>query len=494
MSVTRSTTIHQLIEEYPYLSEWLTGYAPEFRKLGKPVLYNTVARAATIEAAASLADIPAEQLLGEITTRIAEHEIAAEEGAGAPASGMTDVDRARRQDALKDIIRQLHEGASVDAVKAQFDAISAGIGSVEIAEMEQALIAGGMPPEEIQRLCDVHVSVFKDALDADAAPELDPSHPIAVYVRENELATQIVADLRRAVVPLVEAVTEGDPIDDARERVTSHLDRLAPLAVHYARKENQLFPALEAHGVEGPTKVMWGIDEDILQRLKTARSQADDPTAAPVLGEKLPALLLAIEDMIYKEEKILFPAALDALGPDEWAAIAAGDAGIGYAWIDPPAPWMPSEPCATPEAEAPGEQPSSAERGVDTATGRLSAAQFELLMRSVPFDLTFVDENDRVVYYSEGERVFPRSRAVIGREVRNCHPPKSVDKVEQILEAFKAGREDSAEFWIEMAGRFVNIRYFALRGEDGAYQGCLEVVQDATHVRSLVGQRRLLDW
>ena len=127
-------------------------------------------------------------------------------------------------------------------------------------------------------------------------------------------------------------------------------------------------------------------------------------------------------------------------------------------------------------------------------TGALTLAQLDLLFRALPFDVTYVDENDRVRFYSEGERVFPRSPGAIGREVRNCHPPKSLHKVEEILAEFKAGTKDEAEFWIEMGPKFVHIRYFALRDADGAYKGCLEVVHDATHVRSLSGNRRIVDW
>ncbi len=128
-------------------------------------------------------------------------------------------------------------------------------------------------------------------------------------------------------------------------------------------------------------------------------------------------------------------------------------------------------------------------------TGSLSAEQINLLLTNLPVDISFVDENDAVVYYSAvPRRIFPRSPGVIGRKVQNCHPPKSVDVVERILKAFRSGERDVAEFWIESGGRFILIRYFALRDESGAYRGTLEVSQDATAIRALRGERRLLDW
>jgi len=514
MSVTTSTTVRRLLDDYPYLREWLIDYAPAFKKLTDPVLYATVARAATIEAAASMAEVPVDTLLDHIRTRIAEHEIAAaESGARTPATLADSEERMKRQEALKAIIRKLHDGASVDAVKAEFDEIAADVDSAEIAAMEQALIAEGMPAEEIQRLCDVHVAVFKDTLEGESTAVPEPGHPVAAYVAENERAREIVDRLRQVVTDLADRLNSGDPTQSERAMIAADLEQLAGIETHYTRKENQLFPALERHGIEGPTKVMWGIHDEIRRALKSARSHTSDPSDAETLSREVPELLLKIEDMIYKEERILFPTALDALGIDEWQEIARGDAEIGYAWIEAPGPWTPSEPCAEEAEEAPparadepvgvtegagaratASAPPADDANVALTTGRLTVERLDLLFRSLPFDLTYVDEHGRVLFYSEGERVFPRSPAVIGREVRNCHPPKSVDKVEQILAAFRAGEKDVAEFWIELEGRFVHIRYFALRDADGEYRGCLEVVQDATHVRSLVGERRLLDW
>jgi hypothetical protein len=194
-----------------------------------------------------------------------------------------------------------------------------------------------------------------------------------------------------------------------------------------------------------------------------------------------------VEDMIYKEERILFPTALDALSDGEWDVMAAGEGEIGFAWID--APKVASD-TAVPESAA----GTAAEHLLPLTTGALSLAQLDLMLRALPVDVTFVDETGRVRYYSEGERVFPRSPAVIGREVRNCHPPKSVAVVERIVEEFRAGTKDIAEFWIELGERIVHIRYFALRDPDNTYRGVLEVSQDVTAIRSLEGQRRLLDW
>ncbi len=486
MSITSGTTIYGLVEEYPYLKEWLIAYNPHFESLRNPVLFNTMARTATLGIAATMAGVSEEQLLDDVRTQIAQHEIVAEETSDAASGAVLDADEsARRAETLKGIIKKLHDGASVADVKAEFDALAQGIDSVEIARMEQSLIAEGMPVEEVQRLCDVHVSVFKDSLDVAPEASVSGDHPVDAYRRENEVATQLVADLNLALGELKTATDAGDR-DQVLARISAKLAELAQIDTHYTRKENQLFPVLEAHDVVGPTKVMWALDDDIRGRIKSARAlvAAGDVTS---LLATLPETLTMIDDMIYKEEKILFPTALGVVTDQEWATISAGDGEIGYAWVEGPA-----GDAARATAAAAGS--TDGELLLPLPTGALTLAQLDLLFRALPFDVTYVDENDRVRFYSEGERVFPRSPGAIGREVRNCHPPKSLDKVEQILAEFKAGTKDEAEFWIEMGPKFIHIRYFALRDADGAYKGCLEVVHDATHVRSLSGNRRIVDW
>lgn len=494
MVITADTKVHELVESYPYLLDWLAGYAPEFAKLKNPVLYNTLARVASLEAAAALASKHPEAFLDDIRTQIAMHEIVASETAGVTAEVSAE-DRAARQERLKALIGRLHDGESAASVKADFDALTQGIDAAEIAQMEQALIAEGMPVEDVQRLCDVHVSVFKDALEATAAtapePTLAAGHPVSLYIRENEVATALVGEARAALAA------------GSLQGLTDALTALGELGTHYTRKENQLFPVLEQHEIVGPTKVMWGLDDDIRARLKDARALAEAGDLDG-LAAALPETLTMIDDMIYKEEKILFPAALDAITDAEWAAIAAGDHEIGYAWgVTAPEEGAAASAGVAPGAAAPTAGVAGAAVGATAAgdaallplpTGALSLSQLDVLFRTLPFDLSFVDEDDRVRFYTEGERIFPRSPAAIGREVRNCHPPASVHKVEEILAAFKAGEKDAAEFWIEMGPRFIHIRYFAMRDAEGAYRGCLEVVQDATHVRSLEGQRRLVNW
>jgi DUF438 domain-containing protein len=393
----------------------------------------------------------------------------------------------RRAEELKAIVRDLHDGASVDAVKMRFARLADEVDASEIAALEQALIAEGMPASEVQRLCDVHVEVFRDALERPAeeplALELPEHHPAETYLRENVVLGDILSELRCELDGL--AGGEADE-RDAMRFLRIDLDRLGEVEKHYARKENQLFPMLERHGISGPTKVMWGLHDEIRERLGAARAAADQHDVRELLRE-LPRTLGMIEDMAYKEERILLPVALEELRTAEWAEMAAGEAAIGFAWIEPPDGSVEGAVRSRPA-------PDHKEQLLPLTTGALTPEQLDLVMRHLPVDVTYVDETGHVRYYSEGRRIFPRSPAVIGRAVADCHPPKSVAIVERIVEEFSAGRRDTAEFWIELHGRFVYIRYFAVRDDGGAFRGVLEVTQDATELRALEGQRRLLDW
>lgn len=486
MDITKTTTIHSLITEYPALIEFLAELAPELEKLKNPVLRNTVARVATLDTAAQMAGLDADELVGCV------HEAV------------------RHQNELKEIIRDLHRGVPVEQVKERFAAAVKDVGASEIARMEQALVAEGMPVEEVKRLCDVHVEVFREALDAklaagvagaaagesgvaaeragvavpdDTAAQIERAHALAgggpvtlaadhpghVLQAENREISGRIDGAREALARL------GEPPEDerlAREKdaLTRDFGELQELLErHYVRKENQLFPLLEAHDITAPPKVMWAVHDDIRELAKAVRAALDAGDATGVVRDGQ-ALATMAADMIYKEENIMIPMALEVLTAEDWAV------------------------AGTDEAMRPGAGPAAGPGAIPLTTGSLTREQLDTVLSTLPVDLTFVDADDRVAFFSGGERIFPRSPGVIGRTVQNCHPPKSVHVVEQILQAFKSGEKDSAEFWIEMGGRFVFIRYFALRDGAGAYQGVLEVSQDVTGIRALEGERRLLDW
>jgi hypothetical protein len=264
---------------------------------------------------------------------------------------------------------------------------------------------------------------------------------------------------------------------------------------HYQRKEHLLFSCLERHGITGPSKVMWGKDDEVRGLLK-ALGEALGAEGAEAVEWKIVAqavaepALAALEEMIYKEEKILFPMSLSTLTEDEWGEIWQQTPEYGWCLVEPQAGYQPPKPADPARVAA-----VAANESLLFPTGALSPEQIRGLFAALPLDLTFVDAEDRVRYFSEGpDRVFARSKAILGRKVQHCHPPKSVHIVEQILDDFKSGRHDVAEFWIPFHDRFVHIRYFAVRDTAGRYLGTLEVTQDLTRLRALEGERRLLQY
>lgn len=393
-----------------------------------------------------------------------------------------------RQERLKEIVQDLHEGSNIKAVRKRFAELIRNVSPEEIAQMEQALIAEGVPVEQVQKVCDVHVQVFEQALGRQRKSRVLSGHPVHTYLEENKAVRKVLKKIR----PLLRQVSRG-----ARtEEFEKELEQLKRIEIHYQRKENQLFPYLERVDFTGPSKVMWGKHDEIraqLRELETAYREQDWARSTSV-GR---GLLRAIRRMIFMEEKILFPISLKKLSDKQWAEIRRGEAEIGYAWGQPGNLWDPSVVIASSEARATGQgdvaAQSPAEMPLDV--GKLNLEQVNLMLKNLPLDVTYVDEKDRVRYYSQGrERIFPRSPAVIGRAVQNCHPPASVHVVEKILDSFKKKEKDQAEFWLTLKDRFIHIRYFAVYDREGEYRGVVEVSQDVTDIRALKGQRRLIAW
>jgi DUF438 domain-containing protein len=464
------TKLKDFLAAYPFMKEFLIGFNPHFKALDNPLMWKTVGRFATLSKAAVMGGAKLPDLLAALAA-----EIERRTGARPGVQGETQA-AVSREETLKGIIRDLHASEDVGAAKERFRELIKDVAPWEIGRMEQTLIKEGLPESEVKRLCSVHVEVFKESLDQKAVPGLPAGHPVHTLMRENREAERIAAEIEAIADPKLETT-----------RVSELLGRLAEVDRHYLRKENQLFPVLEVKGVAGPSKVMWAVHDDIRILLKDARIAAAE---GKLTADRLKFLAAQVRDMVYKEEHILFPMALELLTEEEWGKVAAGEEEIGFAWgLAPEQPWRAAG------TGAPAEYLARHAGSISLDTGSLTAEQINLMLTHLPVDLSFVNENDEVLYYSATpERIFPRSPGVIGRRVQNCHPPKSVGNVERILAEFKAGTKDTAEFWIQMRGKFLHIRYFAVRDADGKYRGCLEVSQDVTAIRALDGERRLLDW
>jgi len=390
---------------------------------------------------------------------------------------------------LKELIKALHAGAHPEEMKERFKEVLEDIGPLEIAKVEQELIEEGMPAEEVRRLCDVHLAVFRESLEKPKI-EVSPGHPIHILLKEHELVKGFVEQIS-LLLPRAERAKDFNGIKNELSRLGQLLRHFKEYERHKVREENSLFPYLEKHGVTQPPAIMWTEHDEQREEIKEASKTLENKENLgfeEFRGElltHLEKLTHLIPDHFYKEENILFPTALRLIGDGEWQEIKASMDSLGYCYFTP--------------KEAIGEKVKSAKeveehRGITFETGSMTREELAAMLNTLPVDITFVDKEDTVRYFSQPkERLFPRAKAIIGRKVQQCHPQKSVHLVNQILEDFKSEKRDSAEFWIDAKGRKVYIRYFAVRDSARRYLGCVEATQDITDIQKLEGEKRLLE-
>ena len=395
---------------------------------------------------------------------------------------------------LKGIIQHLNQGGAPDEARRRLKELVREVDHAELVSMEQELLAEGMPVQKLQSMCDLHSQVVRESLVQLPVRPLVPGHPMDTFRRENQALREAVAAMRKAMAEIA-ALPDEASRDGSLLGWRQALNDLMDIDKHYQRKEHALFSCLERHGIFGPSKVMWAKDDEVRGLLKTLSLalRGQHATAGHwkdvAAGVAEPALQ-AVEEMIFKEEQILLPMALQALTDEEWGEIWSVSPKYGWCLVEPREGYRPPQAVA-PEGtvEVPGGKP------IMLPTGNLTLEQLLGIFSTLPVDLTFVDSNDRVAYFSEGpDRIFSRSKAILGRKVQHCHPPRSVEVVDCILDDFRSGRQDVAEFWINFHGRFVHIRYFAVRDTERRYLGTLEVTQDITRIRQLEGERRLLQY
>lgn len=392
--------------------------------------------------------------------------------------------REMRKNTLKNIIRQLHEGKSVEEVKEEFSRVFGEVSASEITELEAALVNEGMDVSEIQSLCDVHAAVFKGSISEihgnnEIKPEEIPGHPINILFRENRVLEEIIENEVRASFYK----------EDVLKNLKKALDNLLKIDIHYKRKENVIFPYMERYGMETPAKVMWGVDDEIREMIKFTKSSLAKPLSKDDLRNIVEMMIDRVQEMIFKEENIMVPMLLEKLSQDDWKTIYDESAEIGFL-VDEVSEWKPKKTVSNISIK---KENVKEEGYVKLPSGHFKLEELTWMLNTLPFDVTFVDKDNCVKYFSEGkERTFPRTRAIIGRNVSNCHPPASVHIVEKIVEDLRSGKKDNEDFWINMGNKFVLIRYFAVRNENGEYLGVLEVTQDIKEIQELKGEKRLV--
>lgn len=397
-----------------------------------------------------------------------------------------------RRENLKALIKELHAGATVEDVKERFQKEFGNVTTTEISQMEQELVAEGLPIEEVQRLCDVHASVFDGSI-GDIHQKEDNAkikgHPVFIFSLENDKLEEVIKDEIR---PYMETLKGGFD-NTAVLMLRIGFERLQEINVHYARKENIFFPLLEKYDITAPPKVMWAIDDEVRKEIKEVLDiMSQDSFDKGLLLEKAEATVTKVSDMIFKENNILVPLMNTTFSIVEWFKIDKAMAEFGLCLIEDQDAWDVNAEDLK-EVAKESEELVNSEGAIKFDAGSLVPEEINAILNVLPLDMTFVDKNDKVKYFTQGkERIFDRPLTIIGREVSMCHPPASVHIVEQIVEDLRSGKKDNEDFWIKMGPMFVYIRYFAVRSKDGEFLGTLEITQNIKPILELEGEKRLM--
>lgn len=401
----------------------------------------------------------------------------------------------KRKDLLKHMLLQLHEGEAPEEVNTRLIELMRKIPYGDVVEVEQELISEGVLDEkEVLKFCDMHTQALEGAIDQSGAKEIPENHPADVFLKENMELLKVIKQME-VLYDEISALESDSKIPEYFMKLKGMFNALWDVDKHYRRKENLLFPYLENYGITGPPTVMWGKHDETREFLKAALEAVDlskglsVDEAKTVIDMVFRIATTAVSDMTMKEEEILFPMCMDKLTDIEWYEIQDQTLEIGFCLYDPKGLWKPDG------MEIDKKELEADDDLIQLPSGSFTKKELQAILNSLPIDMTFVDKNEKVKYFSQSEeRIFDRNRAILNRDVKLCHPPSSVGAVEEILEDFKTGKESKAPFWIQMNGQFIHIEYIALKDEKGNFLGTLEVSQNLTEKRKLEGDQRLLSY
>ena len=390
------------------------------------------------------------------------------------------VQDSERVEQLKGFLKRLGTGEDLGAVREDFASQFAHVEASEIMKAEQGLIREGTPLAEVQQLCDLHSALFHGST---IHEQMESEHAKVEAVLEAQEKSKSVVSLVETVGHPLNRLTEENKALDALIETTKvkvadktatvdDVNEVRQVSIHYAKKGDLLYPHLKvAYDISGPSMVMWTVDDDIRDgfgRLARAKSIDD------AWYEEFDGLLTRAQEMIYKEQNILFPICAENFSTEEWYQIYKDTEQYEEIFGVERVAWAEAEAAlATQTTNASGDDNTIALIG-----GSLTVDQLNAMLNTMPMEVTFVDHEDINRYFNDGEKVFKRPTTAIGRDVYSCHPPKIEPIVRGIIDSFRKGERDNVAVWLEKVGRPFYVNYMAVRDQNNNYIGTLELVQD----------------
>ncbi|ALV63543.1 hypothetical protein ADU37_CDS18440 [Thermococcus sp. 2319x1] len=435
--------------------------------------------------------------------------------------------REYKKEQLKKLLLRIHEGESVEKLKEEFRAVLSNISPLEIPLIEQELVKEGISARDIAKMCDLHVELFREAVKGTEELEerdLPDGHPLKTLYQENK---EIMKDAEMLNLYARTLATTKD--ERMREEILGVLEEIVSSLrmvgfTHYNREEMLIFPYIERRGLTAMATVLWTKHDEIramikqLAELLGKRDEMPWEEFVERFKAKAGEAAFALSDMVFRENNIFYPTLRALLSEGEWKAIRMQEGEMGYYKVNPPAwnpevkplhPWEINPELSVEQLLGLPKEVQQALKGqplefdkselrregdIDLGTGYVSVEELKAIFEALPVDITFIDRDDRLRFFSPGERIFARTPSVLGRPVQLCHPPKSVYVVNKILRAFKEGRKKEATFWLKLGGKYVYIKYVPLFNEKGDYIGTLEMTMDIAPYKKIEGEKRLLDW
>lgn len=429
--------VYDLVQNDPPLKELLISLG--FKKLSDSLALNTVGRTVTLKLGAKILGLNYDEILEKLAQ-----------------AGYTTDDSVNK---IKDYLIRLNKGENLEDVRKDFVKDFASVSADEIMAAEQELMNEGTPQQEVQKLCDLHSSLFHGKTLGQIHTEGSQESPwlVKVLKKENKALLSKLTELKTIL-------SQENPDPKAIQTI---LQSLKDLKKHYQKKWELIMPFLEEVGITGPSRVMWGVDDEILKDLSAlSRTYALNPDP-----DRLNKLIARMEEMVSKEEEILFPLSVSNLPSSAWLEGYGDTDQIGYAWIEKPEVWEEGEAYVKEHEWKPEEIE------VELPTGKMTLQQLAALFDVLPIDLTYIDENDNQIFFTNEGQIFSRPKSALGRKVYSCHPPQVIPIVEKMLDDFKAGTRNRVERWIPNPEKPVKVVYQAIYGKDGKYKGTLEMVQ-----------------